>query len=74
MSQAEKGKTREVAMIGGSRVEMVKTLAPVEIPNGILGTVTGVSPSGLMGRVVWDNGYVLPMYDHEVIELADELF
>ena len=55
------------------RVQMVKTLAPVEIPNGTKGTViTGDIKSG-MARVQFDNGYVLPMYRHEVVELADEV-
>lgn len=53
------------------RVEMVKTLAPVEIPNGTKGTV--ISQTERMKRVDWDNGYVIPMYAHEVIEIADEV-
>lgn len=53
------------------RVKMVKTLAPVEIPNGTEGTV--ISQTERMKRVAWDNGYVVPMYRHEVIELADEV-
>lgn len=55
------------------RVKMVKTLAPVEIPNGTEGTVIYGDITSGMARVQWDNGYVLPMYRHEVIELADEV-
>lgn len=53
------------------RVRMIKTLAPVEIPNGTEGTV--ISQTERMRLVEWDNGYVLPMYGDEVVELADEV-
>lgn len=55
------------------RVKMIKTLAPVEIPNGTKGTVTHGDLKSGMARVSWDNGYVIPMYQHEVIEIADEV-
>ena len=55
------------------RVQMIKTLAPVEIPNGTKGTVIHGDITSGMARVQFDNGYVLPMYRHEVIELADEV-
>lgn len=53
------------------RVKMVKTLAPVEIPNGTLGTWLGEDFGSGMAQVEWDNGYVIPMYRNEV-ELAEE--
>ena len=49
-----------------TRVRMLKTLAPVEIPNGTLGTVVSGDITSGMARVEWDNGYVIPMYRNEV--------
>jgi len=59
-------------MKSGTRVKMVKTMAPVEVPNGTEGVVT--SASERMVVVQWSNGYVLPMFLEEVIETANELF
>jgi hypothetical protein len=53
------------------RVRMVKTLAPVEIPNGTLGTWQREDFGSGMARVAWDNGYVIPMYRNEV-EVVNE--
>ena len=55
------------------RVKMVKTMAPVEIPNGTEGTVVHGDINSGMAKVAWDNGYVLPMYSHEVTAIADEV-
>lgn len=48
------------------RVKMVKTMAPVEIPNGTLGTVVKGDIESGAARVEWDNGFVVPMYRDEV--------
>jgi hypothetical protein len=48
------------------RVRMIKTLAPVEIPNGTLGTVTQGDIKSGMALVHWDNDFVIPMYRSEV--------
>jgi len=55
------------------RVQMVKTLAPAEIPNGSEGKVIMGDIKSGMALVEWPHGYVIPMYRHEVVELADDL-
>lgn len=54
-----------------TRVKMVKTMAPAEIPNGTLGTVTDGDLRSGMALITWDNDYVLLMYRDEVEEVNE---
>ena len=49
-------------------IEMLKTLAPKEIPNGTRATISNPLRDGL-NYVVFDNGYAAYVYKHEVRSL-----